>query len=121
VLFGAEPARRDAGLAERAAGNLEEPVARPAMEVVVMILARLLVHGPERRMADAQESPFRDEEIEIAVDGHPVQRSDGATRKTEDLLHADRPVPQAENVTDRPALDGLPPRFHDPILPRAGH
>lgn len=90
-----------------AAGQVEDPVAGDAGEVVVMALAGDLVAGPLSGQVDAGEPALIDQGFDGAVHRRLADPGQAFAGTREDFLRRQRPALVLEDGADRLALRGL--------------
>ncbi|OPY69974.1 MAG: hypothetical protein A4E57_00852 [Syntrophorhabdaceae bacterium PtaU1.Bin034] len=96
---------------QRTAGELKDPVAYTAMEVMMVSFPRPFIKSSTDWMVESQEPAFFQEELYVSIDGGLVQGRDSFTPCPEDLLDSQRPVQLPEYLLNCLFLGCL--AFHD--------
>jgi len=90
-----------------ALGNLEDPVAIPTVEMMVVRLARQFIPVWFAGKADEHQPLLADHHLEIAVDGCYPQAGGEVLRRLEDLLGTQRSIGIGEHPLDSISLLGF--------------
>ena len=90
-----------------ASGQLEDPVAAVAVEMMMVSLAGALVKGTHGRVIDLLEPTFIDQQLEVAVDCGLIERFHLGAAKAENLLDSQGPVLVEEDLFDGGSLGCL--------------
>ncbi len=110
MLLEHEAGRREARDVGRAAGDVEEAVARAAVKVVVMVLSGPLVAGRLAGKAHGLKPSVVDERADGPIDGGDTEARNPLGGEGEDLLRAERAFARLEDLANRAALAGISPR-----------
>ncbi len=114
VGFDEKPVRREAGQRAGAALDLEDAVANPAVEVVVVAFAGDFVARRGAGELNLDEFAVQHEAADVAIDGRDAQPRRQPLCVGENLTRAERPVGGYKSLQDGGALLCL--ASHNPIL-----
>jgi len=91
VIFNDKPIGRHIVFLKGATRKLKGPVARPAVEVVVMSLSLPFIEGPKRWMRYAFQPPVSYKDLEVSVDRRLIERLHEPATVRKNFIHAQRP------------------------------
>jgi hypothetical protein len=113
-------------LRQGATGKLVDPIAKPASEVVMMLLGGPFIKGAHFGRVNFPEPPLLHQELEIAIHGCLIQGIYHATARIEHLLDCKRPVLFLKDLLYRLSLTRSSPyryspgRTRPPLLKHSG-
>jgi len=97
-------------LIQPASGYFEYAIARSALEMVMVSLARAFVYRADSGRIDLLQPAIFNQEFQVAINGRLVQRSYGFAAGLQYFLHPQGPVRLSEYLLDRVPLIRHP--FH---------
>ena len=97
-------------LIQRAAGKIENPVARTAVKMVVMLLLGSFIQSAQIRMVDRLDPPAFDQLFQIPVNSCLIEGFDKATARLKDFFDLERAVLFEKHFPDGIFLNGF--SFH---------
>jgi hypothetical protein len=88
---------------ESAAGYLEKPIARPALKMMVVFLARNLIERSQFGRIDPFQPPLLHKKLQIAIYGCLIQRAHRPAPGFQNFINAQRSIRFEKNL-----LNGIP-------------
>ena len=119
MAFGHKARRRELLFIQGATRNLKEPVAGPALKVVVVVLSGPFIEHAEAGGDDLSEPPRFHQALQVAIHGRLVQRPYREAAGLQDFIDAQGPIHHPEDHLNRRMVNLLG-RRSNVLFPQVG-